>query len=83
MRMNEVVHTTDWSQFGMAGAVIGGMFGILVHMYNTHNTERKEWRSDVTGIAEKQQRSVDSLKDIVSDLTMAIKEMSIRGEKKQ
>ena len=39
--------TTLWSQFGLAGIVIGAMFWLVLFVLKSHKEERLEWRKDI------------------------------------
>lgn len=36
-----------WSQFGLAGIVIGAMFWLILTVLKSHKEERCEWRRDI------------------------------------
>ena len=57
----------DWGQFGLAGAVIGGLFAYLVFVAKSHREERKEWRDDAGA-------RTSSTNEVIKELTNAIRE---------
>ena len=71
--------TTDWSQFGLAGLVIGALFTVLFlfvkaaisrleEMDSIHREERQEWRHTF-------ERRDDKLESVLDRLTEAVKEL--------
>lgn len=57
----------DWGQFGLAGAVIGGLFAFLVFNVKLHRDERKEWRED----AGERSKATD---EVIKELTNVIRD---------
>ena len=57
----------DWGQFGLAGAVIGGLFAFLVFMVKSHRDERKEWREDAG-------KRSEATNDVIKELSNVIRQ---------
>ncbi len=66
----------SWTEYGLAGLVIATLFGFLVYLINSHNAERKEWRTEIKEIHTRGTDAIDGLKEVTHELTVAIKELS-------
>lgn len=79
---------SEWSQFGLAGLVIGALFVVLMIIVRwlvsyidkqstIHRDERKEWREEnIAGRVEYQrsvERSVEALERSISELSQSIR----------
>lgn len=42
---------TGWGEFGLMGAVIGGLFASIYYFVSQHRAERSEWRTDIKDIS--------------------------------
>lgn len=75
----------DWSQFGLAGVVIGALFFSLVivirwmvaHIDKTnerHHLERSEWRQSAEQMAIRVEQAMHAINDAIKELIVTVRE---------
>ena len=73
-------HTAEvspWAQFGILGAVVGSLFGVVMYLLNGHKTERKEQddlhRSERGEWRQSEEKRSERMEGVVKELTDAIR----------
>ncbi len=59
----EAAKSANWAEFGLAGLVILALFGVIFYLLDEHKSERKEWKSDLTKIANSNNSAIEKLTD--------------------
>ena len=72
------VGVNPWAQFGLAGIVIGALFGLVILMYRSHRDERTDWQKEHQAEREEWRQDAKAnakeVKEVVSGLTSLIQE---------
>lgn len=78
---NNAADFSSWAQFGLAGLVIATLFGLLLFLFKSHQSERTEWRNELRDMHTRGTSAVDGLKEVTHQLTIAIKELTWHKDK--
>tara|TARA_R110000868_G_scaffold148839_2_gene371008 strand:+ start:8609 stop:8938 length:330 start_codon:yes stop_codon:yes gene_type:complete len=68
-------------EFGIAGAVILLLFGLLIYVLKDHRGERKEWRHEASQRADVQRDQFSISTAVQKELTVALSDLAVQSKR--